>query len=241
MITLKGTIAFISDSHYNNKREALYSHLKDILNNKNNYKQIDNLILMGDIFDFLCEGSEYFIRSNQKIISLINKIATKMQVIYLEGNHDFNINDIFANIKVIPRANQPLHIRHNSKDIILSHGDIFTPFLYNLYTFVIRSQKTMAILNYIDAKINYKISKILETKLQNKNICKKMPHFEDFAKDRLNKYAKFMQTTNNNIENYTIIEGHFHQGKSYKNYINLSSLACDDVAVLFKDSKLCIL
>jgi len=238
MITLKGNIAFISDSHYNNKREALYSHLKDILNNKNKYKQIDNLILMGDIFDFLCEGSKYFINSNQKTISLINQIATKMQVIYLEGNHDFNIKSLFPNLTIIPREDQPLHIKNNNTDIILAHGDIFTPTLYNLYTYTIRSQKIMSLLNYIDSKINYKISETLEIKLQNKNICKKMASFKTFANNRIKKYDNFLQTQNKNFESYTIIEGHFHQGKEHKNYINLSSLACENKAIIFNNGRL---
>ncbi len=238
MITLKGNMAFISDSHYNKQRNELNTHLTDMLNAKNKYANINNLILMGDIFDFLCEGSQYFINSNCKTINLINKIATTIKVLYLEGNHDFNIKSLFPNLTIIPREKQPLHINNNNTNIILAHGDIFTPTLYNLYTYTIRSQKTMSLLNYIDSKINYKISKTLEAKLQNKFICKKMASFEAFANNRIKKYDNFLQTQNKSFKSYTIIEGHFHQGKEHKNYINLSSLACENKAIIFENGSL---
>jgi UDP-2,3-diacylglucosamine hydrolase len=234
-LNINGDIAFISDSHYNSKRTLLKKHLIDILEQKNKYKNIKNLILMGDIFDFLNEDVIYSIHKNEKILKIINSIANtnKMKVIYLEGNHDFNISSLFDNIQIIPLNRQPLKINNNGIKILISHGDIFTPTLYNIYTYIIRTKSVLKMANWIDNKLNNKISKKLNNSLQNKNICNKIQNFRWFANKRIKIYKK--QT---NYAYNLIIEGHYHQGKQHKNYINISSLACDNKVNILRNAKL---
>ena len=77
--------------------------------------------------------------------------------------------------------------------------------------------------------INYKIKK-----LKIKNICFKFIKYQ----------SKFEMISRHYPKNSLIIEGHFHQGVIYKNYISLPSLACQgrvgvivDGKVLFKSFK----
>ena len=91
------------------------------------------------------------------------------------------------------------------------------PKLYNIYTSFIRSKATGKLANILD--INNIIFKNLNNWLLNKDICGNIKEFENFAQKRINNYS--------NYDIDYIIEGHFHQDKQYKNYINLPSLICN--------------
>jgi len=227
MIILENNAIFIADVHYNSNRTEVLSLLYDI---KNKNIITNQLFLMGDIFDFLAQEIKYFININEKLIDIINELSKNIQIIYLEGNHDFNLKTIFPNIKVIPREKQPFLIKEKDKKIIsLAHGDIYTPFLYNIYTKIIRNYYILNFLNFID-KNNF-ITKKLEDKLKNKSICNKQKDFSNFIKTRVDKY------NNKNM----IIEGHFHQGLITSNYINIPSYACNKSYLLYKNNNFLII
>ena len=221
MIKLKDSAIFIADSHYSKKRTILEKLLLCIENNSISSSQ---LFLMGDIFDFLSFEIEYFNILNKDIISLINKLSYKIEIIYLEGNHDFNLTNIFSNVKVIPRGKQPIKIESNSKIISISHGDIFTPNSYEIFTKIIRNSYFLSFLNTID--YNYWLSKIIEKKLENKNICHKQSDFTNFIKNRIFKYNSDF-----------VIEGHYHQGYIDDKYINIHSLCCANKYLVYSQNK----
>jgi UDP-2,3-diacylglucosamine hydrolase len=202
---------FIADAHYNSTRDELYEILNDIKSKKICTSQI---FLMGDMFDFLSNEIIYFKIQNKIIIKLINELSNDIQIIYFEGNHDFNLKEIFKNIQVIKRENQNRIFEFNNQKISLAHGDIFTPISYNIYSKIIRNKYFMKFINLID--IDYIISKKVDKWLLQKNIYHKFEDFNTFAQKRIKSYK----------DNYKfIIEGHFHQGNRYKNYINLASLS----------------
>lgn len=221
MITLKNNAIFIADSHYNSQRTILHKLLEQIQSKTIVTEQI---FLMGDIFDFLSKEIDYFNIINKNVISLINKISLDIEIIYLEGNHDFNLNDIFPNVKVITRSNQPIYIKQNNKTIGLSHGDIFTPKSYDIYTNIIRNHYLLVFLNFIDYN-NWLTSKV-EKKLKQKEICHKQKNFNNFVQKRINNY---------NVD--LIIEGHYHQGMISENYINIKSLCCDNAYLTHLNGK----
>jgi len=217
MLSLQKNAIFIADSHYNSKRVDLFNLLIKI---KNREVETTQLYLMGDMFDFLTYKFNYFVKQNQKVIDLINQLSNEIEIIYFEGNHDFKIYKLFPNIKIIAREQQPLKIVYKDKNISLSHGDIFTPKIYDIFTKLIRSDLFISIINFID--INFWFSKKLEYKLLNKKICHKQKGFDDFIKERVESYASDL-----------IIEGHYHQGVIKDDYINVPSLACDNRYIQF--------
>ncbi|MEA3497929.1 MAG: metallophosphoesterase [Campylobacterota bacterium] len=221
MITIKENSIFIADSHYNNEREILFTMLSKIQNKEIETSQI---FLMGDMFDFLSEEIEYFKTINHKVISLINRLSVDKEIIYLEGNHDFNLSNIFPNLEIITRENQPLNIVQDSKNISISHGDIFTPIGYEIYTKIIRNHYVMKFLNLID--FNNWLSKKIEQDLKKKNICHKQKDFDNFIAKRVDNYNTDL-----------VIEGHFHQGYIDEKYINLPSLCCDKRYMVYLNGK----
>jgi UDP-2,3-diacylglucosamine hydrolase len=218
---IQNNAIFIADAHYNKKQTQLHELLQNIKMCKIETKQI---FFMGDIFDFLTSELDYFQCINYQLTSLINELALTHEILYLEGNHDYNLQEIFPTINVIKRENQPFLIEQDNKNIMLAHGDIFTPTLYNLYTSIIRNSNFLKFLNLFD-KNNF-ITKFTEEKLMNKKICFKQNNFLEFVHDRINYYPADL-----------IIEGHFHQGYISDKYINVPSLACDNRYMIYQNNQ----
>ncbi len=220
---LKEGAIFVADSHFNLQRKEFSSFLKLLENGELNTTQ---LFLMGDIFDFITQESFYFIKQNQDIVTRLNALSSKIEIFYFEGNHDYNLKDLFPNITVIARENQPLLCKYNEKKVALSHGDIFTNTSYNIYCKVIRNRALLKFLNAIDFKnwLSIKIEKSLEKKI----ICRNFEGFEKLVEKKVQNYQADI-----------IIEGHFHQGKSFlkegKKYVNIPSLFCQKEFTVFKD------
>jgi len=214
---------FLADSHFNKKNQQFLQFLQKV---KSRQIETTQLFFMGDMFDFISGESRYFIKQNSKLIELINELSKDIEIVYLEGNHDYNLKRLFSNIKVVKREKQPLIAKYKNKTVALSHGDNFINWHYNLYCKIIRNTLLLKFLNFID--INYFISLKIEESLLKKNICHKINNFESIVKRRVKFY-------NSDI----IIEGHYHQGDIYEQgnqtYVNIPSLCCSSKYVRLND------
>ena len=207
---LKENALLIADAHYPHHGDAFLRLLKDIQSQK---IQTPQLILMGDIFDLLFGHNGYIQTFSQEAITLLNKLSQKLEIIYLEGNHDFCLKEIFPHVKVYSREEQPIHFKLNEQDVFLSHGDKYeTGFGYNLYSKLLRNRYLLIALRPFEKSIiNHRMNK-----LKVKKIC---GDFKGYAK-------RFDAIRSHYPKESLIIEGHFHQGLVHKNYISLPSLAC---------------
>ncbi|MCF6309008.1 MAG: metallophosphoesterase [Sulfurimonas sp.] len=208
----------VSDAHYSHKRPQLLDFIKDIHLKK---LQPTQLILMGDIFDALFGGVPFTEKINKEMIKLINEISLYIEVVYLEGNHDFNLRKIFPRVRVFPISMQPVICRYGNKKILLAHGDIESDIGYRIYTALIRNPFVLFLLTIIDTISRHYILKRLDNYLSKKDDCKEFPGLREYMSKRLeNKYS---------CDHF--IEGHFHQNKSIKfddfTYINLGVFACN--------------
>jgi len=221
---IKNNAIFIADAHYNSLRTELHELLKKI---EKNEIEVSQIFFMGDIFDFLADEVDYFQNINFHLISIINKLATKIETIYFEGNHDYNLKLTFPKLTVIPREKQPVFANlenHEDKRVSLAHGDIYTPKAYDIYCKIIRNSFLLTFLNTIN--INNWLSKIIENKLKAKKICHPMENFLEFVNKRVELYKSDL-----------IIEGHFHQGYQNSKYINVPSLACSSQYMIYSENE----
>ena len=208
----------ISDAHYSLQRPELLSFIKAI-----HSKQLKptQLILMGDIFDALFGLIDYTYKDNREMIELLDAIARDIEVVYFEGNHDFNLAVIFKNIKIFPLKKQPQTLYFYDKKVCMAHGDFDGKFGYKFYTTLIRNPFVLLILKYIDKVLNHLIINKIEAHLDKKDDCKELSWFEGFIKNRFIK----------RFECDFFIEGHFHQNRSFElssfTYINLAAFACN--------------
>ncbi|QFR49754.1 UDP-2,3-diacylglucosamine diphosphatase [Sulfurimonas lithotrophica] len=218
MIEIKEGAFIVSDAHYSRKRLELLNFFKDIQNKKLKPTQ---LILMGDMFDLLFGGINRTVKRNQELVDILNEISKDIELIYLEGNHDFNLKKVFKNAKVFKISQQPVECVTNGKKTYLAHGDFASNTGYKVYTAVIRNRFVLFVLNIINIIFNNIILKKLDFYLDKKDDCNTIENFEKIIKNRLDE--KF--------ECEYFIEGHFHQNKKIEfekfHYINLAAFACN--------------
>ncbi len=219
IIDIKEGAIFISDAHDNINRRSFLQFLKKIDTKELNPPQ---LFLMGDLFDFLAYGASYTIKFYKKQIELINKISQKIPTYYLEGNHDFNLQKIFPYLKVFPIEKQPILVSYKDKKGLISHGDIYSGWIYKLSHKILRNYFFLKLLDIINGE---RFSKNYLQKASKKIICKKIPNFENIIKQKISLYDIAVSDID------FILEGHYHQGVTIKInsliYINLHSYFCD--------------
>lgn len=215
MQIIKNGAIFISDSHLNMDKIAFLDFLKKLENGEISCKQ---LFLMGDIFDFLtCTKYTQIFYKNE--IDLLNKLSKNIEIYYFEGNHDFNLSQIFPDIQIFPIQNQPAIFKTtNNKTIALAHGDIFLGFLDTIFLRFLRLKPFLKFMDFLDFLFKFKITKSILSKQNSKKIDYKIPNFDNYAKKRLGNYSSDI-----------VIEGHYHQGAKFENsgkiYINLPCFA----------------
>jgi UDP-2,3-diacylglucosamine hydrolase len=199
---LKNGAVFIADSHYRHSNETLYTLLTEL-----NKTPPSQLFLVGDIFQLLLDFP-YLIEYNKKVIEIINSLAKKTEVYYFEGNHDFCLENVFSKDVIL--------FKELKKDgICINHGDIYLDDkFYKFYVKIIRKKWFMKFINIVSFNFinNWMFKKILSKNIR----CDKMDSFEKLAKMKINLYKNCQ----------LIIEGHYHQNKRYKNYLNLPALYC---------------
>ena len=215
---LEGAI-FLSDAHYSFKHSRLLDFLKAL---RLQEIQTPQLILMGDIFDLLFGGISTTIERNQEAIELINTLSDNIEILYLEGNHDFNLTSIFPGVKVFTLQQQPLIAHFKEQRVALAHGDFKGPRLYRLYTAIIRKSWVLKVLHLINTIGRGFIIKRLDSRLEHKNECREIAGFETLTQERLSRSY---------LEDFDLfIEGHFHQDRSFMVgaclYTNLPAFAC---------------
>jgi UDP-2,3-diacylglucosamine hydrolase len=217
---LKEGALIISDAHYDKSRPKLLELLHAIESEKINTSQ---LILMGDIFDLLFGFIPITQQRNQEVVDVINVLAQKIEVLYLEGNHDFKLQHIFPNLHVIPIENQPFTCTFEDKKISLAHGDYRGDWKYRLYLYLIRSAFMLKFLNFIDSVTSHSIISWLDNYLSAKNDCYIIKDFSGL----INSHQKLFESYKCDY----ILEGHFHQNVTFSfenfQYINVGAFACN--------------
>jgi UDP-2,3-diacylglucosamine hydrolase len=232
MIEIKDGALFISDAHDNEKRKGFYNFLQKLDRGEIKTNQ---LFFMGDMFDLLVGEVSYTNSFFKNSIDLINRLSSKIEIIYLEGNHDFRIQTVFPDVKVYPISKQPLLCSYHNRYILLSHGDFHQGRNYMFYTMLIRNKILLMVLNIIDKVLNNYISKKILLNQISKNKCYEITHFDQFIKQKIKKYD--IEITEIDF----VCEGHHHQDKEFIfdrfKYINFSSFACDKsyYQITFKD------
>ncbi len=216
-ISLRKGAIFLGDAHYHlGVREELYDFLQ--------HCDAPQLFLMGDIFDLLVGGVHHSIEQNRKLVDRINQLAQTCEIIYLEGNHDFLLQELFPAITVVPLMRQPLVIDTPAGSVALAHGDNFIGGSYRLYRRLLYTPAVIKLLNMLD--IGGAISQRIQRYNVSKKFCRKI---EDFA--------LLTQKRTRHYQTDIVIEGHYHQrcmcDFGSKRYINLPAFACGGEYLLF--------
>jgi len=222
MIEIKENAIFIADSHYPHHGDAFLKLLKKL---ESQEIQTSQLFLMGDNFDLLFGHNDYIQTFAEEVITLLQKLSETIEMHYFEGNHDFCLKDIFTNMNVYSRDEQPIIFKLSDKKVAISHGDKYvTGFGYDLYCKILRNKTTLNLLKPFEKSIIDDRMK----KLSQKDICHTFNGFEKRVEAIL--------------QNYTdvdlVIEGHFHQSKVIGKYISLPSQACQNMVAVLEEGEI---
>ncbi len=226
--TLKEGACIISDAHYSHRRPQLLFFLKEIESGAFSCSQ---LLFMGDILDALFGNVAYTQSQNSEIVATLQSISEKIEVIYLEGNHDFYLKNIFPKMQIFPLQKQPVRAVYQDKMIAFAHGDFDLGLAYRVYCAFIRNPFVLMTLGLFDALTSHSILKNLDNHLSKKDDCREFIGFESYIKKRsLKKYGC----------DY-FIEGHYHQNQSFLfeefGYINLGAFACNQRYFIVKSTQ----
>ena len=221
LLKIKENAIFIADSHYPHHGNAFLETLQKL---ESGELQTPQLFLMGDNFDLLFGYNDYIQTFSEEAIDLLQKLSKTIEIHYIEGNHDFCLKDIFTNINVYTRDEQPIEFKLGDKKVAISHGDKYvTGFGYDLYCKLLRNKMTLTLLKPFEKMIiNHRIKK-----LSQKNICHTFHGFEKRVERILTNYT----------EVDLVIEGHFHQSKILGKYISLPSLACQGMVAVVEEGE----
>jgi len=221
MLTIKEHAIFIADSHYPHHGDDFLKLLKKI---EKKEIQTQQLFLMGDNFDLLFGHNDYIQTFAEEAIALLKKLSQSIEIHYFEGNHDFCLKNIFTNMNVYSRDEQPIVFELNNKKVAISHGDKYvTGFGYDLYCKILRNKITLNLLKpFGKAIINHRMKK-----LSQKHICHTFEGFEKRVEAILAHYE--------DVD--LVIEGHFHQSKVVGKYISLPSQACQHMVAVIKEGE----
>jgi len=218
--TLREGAIFIADAHYPHYGTSIFRVLNKLENASTTPPP--QLFLMGDIFDLLFGYNTYIQGFSTPLIQRLQRLSEKIEIHYLEGNHDFCLETIFPQIKIYPREQQPVLFTLQHQNVYLAHGDRYArPWSYELYTKILRHPYTLKLLKPFEkAIINHRMYK-----LQQKNICGSFETFENHVHAICQHYPK----------EALILEGHFHQGKKIGNYLSLPSLVCQKAVAVLRE------
>ena len=221
MITIKENAIFIADSHYPHHGNDFLDLLRKLDSKEIITQQI---FLMGDNFDLLFGHNQYIQTFSSEAIELLQKLSKKIEIHYFEGNHDFCLKEVFQDMQVYTREEQPVHFMFGEHIVAISHGDKYeTGFGYDLYCKVLRNKYTLIILRPFEKLIiDHRMKK-----LSQKNICHDFKGFEKRVEEILKHYK----------DADMVIEGHFHQAKVIGKYISLPSQACQHKVAVAEEGK----
>ncbi|EIN6698142.1 metallophosphoesterase, partial [Campylobacter jejuni] len=147
----------MADAHENEQRRGFWEFLQSL---KKDEISTPQLILMGDIFDLLIGEISATHKFAKPYIELLEELALKIEIIYLEGNHDFNLACFFKRVKIFNLQKQPIKLNlYISKGnnltpdnvfIKLAHGDIFLPPLLQFSLKTLRNHYLLIFLNFLN-------------------------------------------------------------------------------------------
>ena len=222
MTNIQEQALFIADSHYPHHGDAFLDLLKKLDSGE---VQTPQLFLMGDNFDLLFGYNDYIQTFSKEAITLLQRLSKKLEIHYFEGNHDFCLEELFPDIRVYSREEQPVMFQLRDKKVAISHGDKYaTGMVYDLYCRILRNKKTLTFLKPFEKTIiDHRMKK-----LSQKHICFNFIGFEKRVEQILEHYH----------EADLVIEGHFHQCKTLGKYVSLPSLACQGMVGIVEEGEM---
>lgn len=114
-------IVFISDGHFSGLDDPNQADLVKFLDSLEN---IGALAILGDLFDFWTGSNRVVEKNYRPALDALERVKKRgIDIIYLEGNHDFSMGPIFTERLKASVHNEFLELRVGDARFLLGHGD----------------------------------------------------------------------------------------------------------------------
>lgn len=117
------SIHFLSDLHIEDSQDQTYLNLIELF--KNGIAETDTIVLAGDIFDLFVGNKTVFKERYSEFFNLLEQFEKrKIKVHYIEGNHDFHLNEVFRSFNNVILHPKEVTIEQDQKRFYVAHGDL---------------------------------------------------------------------------------------------------------------------
>ncbi|MFG1494032.1 UDP-2,3-diacylglucosamine diphosphatase [Halobacteriovorax sp. ZH4_bin.1] len=196
-----------------------------------NFNENDRIYLLGDIFDLMVGSYQEYEEQYDWFFNRIKEITARgIPIYYIQGNHDFHIEDLLMDNGIIVKTKPFVEIINNQK-VLFCHGDEIEieNFSYQVWRGFIRSYPLALISKYV---FNYKIVKVIGDYLSHKSRQRNEKRYgqtqlNGSIRDKFRKSAK-IASSEYNVD--VIICGHSHFQDEFKSD-NFSYYNCGYVPV----------
>jgi len=197
-------IIFIADTHLKSSESSTIAKLKSsLLQTDAKYNVV---CFLGDIFELWLGHNSYFIKHYSSFIDLCRQLIDRgIEIIFIEGNHEYNTKQFFSSYLGISCWRGPLKIRLNNKSVLLTHGDrlLNQGYLYNLFQFLTKNHYFTKIISYLfPSKTALLIGMGIAKLSRKKSSCKSVDYYFENLKKIIANYSEDI-----------LIFGHFHKNK----------------------------
>lgn len=117
-----GKIVVLSDLHLWGPQDPLYRGLLQFIDSK--IEEGDKFFIVGDLFDLFIGNKSVFYDRYYELIEKIRGLGKKnVEVFYIEGNHDFHLENLFEDCNHVRLYADQLHYEWDGRRFHFCHGD----------------------------------------------------------------------------------------------------------------------
>jgi len=134
-------LAVISDLHIESNTSPIYRDLLDFLSQ--DFVSETTIVFLGDIFDVFVGSKNIYITEFQEFFDALKRLdKSNLQIIYIEGNHDFQMEKVFSEIPSIKYLTSDYQLTLAGKQFYFSHGDLANPldYSYRVLRWILRTK-----------------------------------------------------------------------------------------------------
>lgn len=181
-----GGVIFIADGHIKGPEDPTQRRLVELLKSIENgyalkgatevdqtdrYEGVTTLVLLGDIFEFWTDMRSLVFDRYLEVLNVLRRIREKgIKIIYMEGNHDFNMGTYFTG-RIDARVYPNYHdLMLDGKRILLTHGDIIDNNIGNVvWRALMRSPLFKLISSIVPETLGWRLSQLVAGKSRDYN------------------------------------------------------------------------
>jgi UDP-2,3-diacylglucosamine hydrolase len=208
-------ISCISDLHIRAENDKAHECLKTFINHPK-VKDSQEVYFLGDIFDMMVGDQQKYLEQYNFFFKLLKSlIDQKIKVTYIEGNHDFHLENVFHTFKtknnikneMLVYSKDEIEVVSNRKKYIFCHGDIVDSNneSFKKWKSIYRSLPFRILVNNI---IPYSIAKKIGNKASSNSKKRNSKTFEYENSKQL--YIEGAKEILKGMNSATLVGGHTH-------------------------------